>query len=223
MSELNTLPTLLNDDSLKAYWRFEGSSTDETVNNNDGTDTSITYSVANGKFNQGAGFNGSSSRIALGNPASLQITNNITVSAWVKLTNNNEMYVLDKTNVGGTGGYRLAQKSGKVAFLVYDGTTYTELLGNTTLPTGQWIHIAGTYDNANVKVYLNGVSDATPSAKVGGLANTTVNAFIGTRSALDTFLNGSIDDLIIFDRSLTNSEILELYEETNKTGMFLSF
>ena len=71
---------LYNDPSLVSYWRFEGNSIDSKSANN-GLDTAITYSPANGKFGQGASFNGSNSRIIT---ASATLTNSITWSLWIR-------------------------------------------------------------------------------------------------------------------------------------------
>ena len=66
---------------------LNGNSTDYSGNNNHGTDTAITYSTANGKFGQGAGFNGSSSKIVVPNASinGLKITGAQTWCAWVQL------------------------------------------------------------------------------------------------------------------------------------------
>ena len=60
--------------TTKLLAHLNGNSNDSSGNANNGSDTNITYSLANGKLGQGAGFNGSSSLIDYGNPASLQIT-----------------------------------------------------------------------------------------------------------------------------------------------------
>ncbi len=62
--ELFTYPLFL-DANLVAYWRMEGNSNDSKGSNN-GTDSNITYSNANGRFGQGAAFNGTTSSILLG-------------------------------------------------------------------------------------------------------------------------------------------------------------
>ena len=58
-------------DNIVAYYKLDGNSND-SVGTNNGTDTAITYSVANGKINQGAGYNGSTSKITISNTSVLR-------------------------------------------------------------------------------------------------------------------------------------------------------
>src|ERR1051326_1866471 len=74
---------LFNDPALVSYWRFEGNSNDSKGSNN-GSDTSITYSSGNGNFGQGAGFNGSSSKIVITDNSSLHLLSAFTILGWIK-------------------------------------------------------------------------------------------------------------------------------------------
>jgi len=65
-------------------WHLDGNSNDSTANGGNGTDTSISYSSVNGYFNQGAGLNGSTSKISINNNAILTPANAITIGFWMK-------------------------------------------------------------------------------------------------------------------------------------------
>src|SRR5690348_3864445 len=66
---------------LVSYWKLDGNSTD-SIDSNTGTDTAISYSAGNGLIIQGAGFNGSTSKILI--PS--QTVTNCTISFWVNFT-----------------------------------------------------------------------------------------------------------------------------------------
>src|SRR5664280_2692195 len=78
--QVDTGGTLLT--SLLSYFRMEGDSTDYWGSNN-GTDTAITYNSGNGKVNQGAGFNGSTSKITMSG-CPITGSGNFSIFVWVK-------------------------------------------------------------------------------------------------------------------------------------------
>ncbi|PIT86830.1 MAG: hypothetical protein COU33_00995, partial [Candidatus Magasanikbacteria bacterium CG10_big_fil_rev_8_21_14_0_10_43_6] len=94
------------------------------------------------------------------------------------------------------------------------GTTGA-FLGNTTLSIGTWYHVAGVWDGSNASIYLNGVSDATPSSLGGTLGNNSSPLTVGTLRTLTTptkFMDGKIDEVRVYNRALSASEISALYK-----------
>lgn len=67
--------------NLVALWQLNGNSTDTSGAGLNGTDTTITYSQANGKIGQGAGFNGTSSYIGAG---AWPVLKGLSMTAWIK-------------------------------------------------------------------------------------------------------------------------------------------
>lgn len=106
--------------------------------------------------------------------------------------------------------------------------TFATLYGSRTITDGGWHHIAGTYDGTWMNLYVDGVLDnALHSVHVGTSSTTGPGPaffpegplylpgdplFIGERShqAREQF-KGWIDEVEIFDRALTPSEIQEIY------------
>src|ERR1035437_2399766 len=70
--------------NLVSYWKMQANSNDSVATNN-GTDTAITYNTGNGIIGQGAGYNGTTSKISVGTNSSLNLTGNQSVSMWVKM------------------------------------------------------------------------------------------------------------------------------------------
>lgn len=72
------------DAGVQGLWLFNGNSNDESPNSYNGTDTNVTYSIANGKFGQGAGMSQpSGSKITLGGTPNMECTGDFTHHYWV--------------------------------------------------------------------------------------------------------------------------------------------
>ncbi len=88
-------------------------------------------------------------------------------------------------------------------------------------PLGEGVHIAAVYDNvANTKrIYVNGVEDAFVSTTAGKVAATTHNTYIGARAnaandGREGYFTGMLDEVRIFDRALSASEVEFLSKPT---------
>ena len=156
--------------------------------------------------------------VELGNPALLQLTGSMTVSAWVnsaafpgddaaivsKRTSGEVGYQLDTTVDRGprTIGFKLTNSSGGTMFRY----------GATTLQANTWYFVTGVYDAATsaLHVYLNGqLDDGTLLGTVTATQqNSSANVNIGRRPTGNSFnFNGRIDDVRIYARALTQTEI----------------
>ena len=91
------------------------------------------------------------------------------------------------------------------------GATNSEILqGNTDIPVGEWTHLCYVYDGSRFKVYVNGISDS--DWKEGEPYYQKRNLYIGTGISDNNYFKGKIDDVIIFNRALTDEEVFALYE-----------
>ena len=97
--------------------------------------------------------NGSSAYVQVPNSSSLNITGAITVEAWIKLNAITGVYqdiiTRESYGQGGTGGgYELSFTNlGKLRLDLYQGPmSYTTVIGNTTISTGEWHHVAGVFN-----------------------------------------------------------------------------
>ncbi len=156
--------------------------------------------------------------VELGNPALLQLTGSMTVSAWVnsaafprddaaivsKRTSSKIGYQLDTTVDRGprTVGFKLTNSAGGSMFRY----------GATTLQANTWYHVTGVYNAATstLHVYLNGqLDDGTLVGTVtAAQQNSSANVNIGRRPGSNNFnLTGRIDDVRIYNRALTPAEI----------------
>ena len=108
----------------------------------------------------------------------------------------------------------------KFDFLVSgNGANYSSVQSSTTLSTGTWYHIVGTWDNSgSMKIYINGSLDNSITGATTTLVNTNFKTGIGadfdTSSGATRFWNGKIGLAKIYDKSLTAAEILQNYNST---------
>ena len=79
----------------------------------------------------------------------------------------------------------------------------------STLQANTWYHVCGTYDGANLKAYLNGVNQAT--VPVTSVKVPTGTFTFSRVSGGNTPFGGSIDDVRIYNRALSASEVTALY------------
>src|SRR5690606_20345513 len=94
-----------------------------------------------------------------------------------------------------------------------NGLTSTLIASSGTLQTGVWTHVAAAYDGAFMRLYKVGVVVGS-MAKSGGISVTsTVPVRIGANPPNGTNLrlfDGIIDDVRVYSRALSQSEIAEL-------------
>jgi hypothetical protein len=206
--------------SIAGAWLFDENTgkvaKDISENGNDGNLMGNPKWV-NGKFGKALDFNGSTDYVEVANSDSLDITNAITIVAWIykrsdavhggtivgkwKQVGNTWSYVLYGLGDAG-GGFRLMWD---------DKPTQTNLEGPYQLPNNDWVHYAATYDGSSMKVFENGKEIATINAnrKINVSANPV---WIGNDGYQQHF-NGILDEVAIFNVALTVNEIKSIMEE----------
>jgi hypothetical protein len=78
----------------------------------------------------------------------------------------------------------------------------------TSLFTGSWYHTAFTYDGTTVKLYLNGEEVGAQSFNLTPNSNKNIPLRIGaTSGSVDRYFNGKIEDVRLYKRVLTPTEV----------------
>jgi hypothetical protein len=224
MSELNYL-ALRSDANLIGYWRLEGNSTHTTAGP-DGTDTAITYGIANGRYQQGASLNGSTSTISFGNNLGIANGSPISIAFWAKPAGTTDKDIIIKSGTdSSTTNYTAGVFGGKWAFGYHPALSDQVWKSGTTPSTTKFTHVCYTYTfgtGSSLKEYLDGVDTTSGGSwNLGdgnGIAPTGLNAlyFASPSSAklyLGSFYSGLLDDVCIFSRILTAAEVQSLYAD----------
>jgi len=221
-------------DGVVGSWHFdEGSGTtayDTSGNDNDGSLTNMDPDTdwVDGKFGKALSFDGTDDYIDCGNPSSLDLSGKSkTVECWVNLdTYNSASYYhrLVSQAVDANNGYQLISGdewdlAGKTfAFVVEkEGSRYAARI-KTKKELNTWYHVVGTFDNDTntPHIYVNGVLDDESyesEAATGGVAGFN----IGRRVSGNSYLDGLIDEVRIYNSALTAEEISDLYNNYGYT------
>jgi fibronectin type 3 domain-containing protein len=192
---------------VAAYAFDEGTGTavtDASGNGNNGVATSTTWTTS-GKFGNALVFNGASALVSIADSASLRLTTGMTLEAWVFPTTVNSAWrdIIYK----GDDNYYLEGTSDNSSRPAGGGTfKATPVYGTAALTANAWSHVAITYDKVNVILYVNGTQVATGAA-TANIATSANPLQIGGDGIYGQYFNGRIDEVRIYNRALTATEI----------------
>jgi len=127
----------------------------------------------------------------------------MTLEAWVKPTRLTGIWrdVIYK----GKDNYYLEAESTS-ARPATKGTLSGPLYGTAALTTNSWTHIAGTYDGATLRLYVNGVQ-VNSQAQTGPIAVSTSPLQIGGDTFYGQYFQGTLDEIRVYNRALSTAEI----------------
>jgi hypothetical protein len=207
--QLDVVPSFW--DGLVSYYKLDGNSNDAHGSNN-GSDTSMSYS--SGKIGNAGSFNGSSS-INCGNDSSLNISDSITIAAWVKTSSpsQGDRRIVDKGKNGTSNGFLFDLHTG--ARFVIDPVNIST---GENLPSNTWTLVTVMYDkpSGTAKIYYNATEKAKITGLSGSLTTSTNSMMIGNSpDASNKGFTGYIDEVGIWSRALTDDEIEQLYNNGN--------
>ena len=197
-----------------ALYQLNGNATDVS-GNYDGTATNVTYGT--GVFGQAGVFNGTSSYINLGGSI-ISANSSFSISHWVKFDNVSTTSGDRSIHIGNSG-----DPSG-ISIFVFNSILYLRIVDSTNTlhditysPSNNvWYNLVITYDNStkqfkgyvdNVLIGTKTISAFTPLGNYGAIGSR-----IGSGGA-NQFLQGSIDQVRIFNRALRPYEVEALYTE----------
>lgn len=179
-----------------------------------GNDATVTYDIAAWSAtlptNPGVSlnFDGTNDYVELPNESNFNFTSSITVEAWVRVTTFNKDWQAIVTK--GDRSWRIARYSNtnQVNFAL---TPVGNVTSTVSINDGNWHHVAGTYDGATMKIYVDGVLENQLSV-TATIANSSYNVAIGENlQATGRSFHGSIDEVRIWGVSRTESEISNSY------------
>lgn len=210
------------DNSLVGWWRgeeitAEGTTTDESIFHNDGL-LIMGATTTTGKFGQTFSFDGLDDYIEITSSSSLQITNNVTISAWVKPSAIGEGW---KTIIANQWNWPLSGflvsmdgGTGKIHVAVGDGDSFDSVNGTANIIDGNWHLVTVNFSSGVIKIYIDGELDKKYNTDgINSIAYSVNNLRIGKNSDGDfEYWSGLIDDILIFNRSLSIQEVRALYD-----------
>ncbi len=228
-------------DGLVAYYPFNGNANDESGNGNNGTVHGATLTTdRSGHVNSAYSFYGSYIYIGKPVPLSVAAKNEITLAAWINppvypSSNDLGMIIGSQCDPCGTAGaaihldgrYMHGGIPGGICFqigLENYGWTTTSSEGTTgvAVPLNQWSHVVATWKSGDTKkVYINGqLVTNWPTVWNGNIKYTSDTGMeIGRQPDAGRYFNGAIDDLRIYNRALSDSEVQQLYSGASPSAI----
>ncbi len=183
---------------------------DMSGNGNNGTLTNTPYHFIGVDGTNGyMSFDGVDEFIDCGNSSSLTITDNITVSIWVRRTSyNSNISTLIRRNSYDSYAFQLGPSSPTIWWKINTGPSTWAQTATTSLNLNEWANIVGTYDKSTMRLYKNGVQMQTLSETASINYPVSDNLIIGRDDPVSgRYFIGNIAQVQIYNRALTASEI----------------
>ncbi len=192
-SEEKTYPA----DGLISYFNFDDNLADQLGNTPNGTNNGGAL-FTDGKAGKAIAFNGSNQYLEFARK-NYRSGNNISVSLWLKRSGSTGLYFIMCDDFGVWSN----ENSAGLAISLPETSS-----ARGTITNGVWTHLVGTYDGTNIKAYINGVLVETTNHP-GNITAWVGNLKLGR---FDTeYWSGSVDDLFIYSKVLSQSEVDQLY------------
>jgi hypothetical protein len=208
------VPNYVPTNGLVGWWPFNGNANDESGNNNNGTVNGATLTSDRfGNLNSAFDFDGINDFISINNTFDLSTRSfNFWFNPSVINASTGTLLVSDNpTLVNGVTQARVIKLNNLDSVQVATGTTVGFYIGaGTTI--NNWQMLTYTRNINDVKIYLNGILINSGQSGFYTSGNGNIQTILGCdRNLTFDWYNGKIDDLGVWNRTLTNQEITDLY------------
>ena len=207
----------LVDESTVGLWQFENNANDESYYDNDGiiADHKPTY-ISSGKVGGAYSFDGINDYIDMGSPedGSLNCAGEFTIGFWIKADKINSMIATGNHIISKRwydDGYSIDMNSWdyKISFDIKRGAGFYKAVGSANILDNSWHHVVFVKDSTLWKSYSDGENEII--GKGESIWTSDTRFVIGAHSSLDSYFKGLLDEVQIYNRTLTSSEINEWY------------
>ncbi len=204
------------DPALVGWWKFDegtgATAADSSGKDNNGRLFGPVQWTDAGKLGGALKFTGPYNYVQVQSSQSLNMTRALTIAAWINPSWTGNNRILQKSSGGGDNQYRLLKEWGDNMVFHVPGISPDRLEFPGCPPLGEWTHLAAVYDGSRMIVYYNGAVRGQQNS-TGQMGTSDGTLCIGTKHetapAGDEY-NGMLDDVRIYDRALSASEIIGL-------------
>jgi hypothetical protein len=209
--------------NLLAYYKMDESSGNAADSSGGGFNltNNNTATFATGKINNALSLVLASGQSQSSTAVGLAVTGNFTIQAWYKPTaaglSAADCYIVFRWDGASNRNYQLIYEPGTHnTFIGFGGNNY----GNTsvTMTAGTWYHIVATYDGSNVHIYINNTDGGAVAATINPASAGTQTFFVGNITVAGSTTNGCdglIDEVAVWTRALSSTEVSQLYNSGN--------
>ncbi|MBI5741952.1 MAG: Ig-like domain-containing protein [Nitrospirae bacterium] len=204
------------DISLVAYYPFNGNANDESGRNNNGSVTGATLTVDGNSLPDSAySFDGSGDFVNVQESTVWDLgLNNFTLNLWVKLNQVKDSMFIYQQSGSSSGGFEFDFQQHPVygPNLVFAWNPYEGVVRPWTPEPNRWYALAVTRENGVYRLYVDGVQLGSEQYDPNPVADVNGSIRIGTYSSSEFDVDGSIDEVALFSRSLSAAEIQDIYQ-----------
>ena len=199
---------------LISWWKGNGDANDSYGSNNGTLMNGATF--APGKVGQAFSFDGTNQYVVTPDSPSLDLSSQFTLQAWINpLSVPHDAAIISKVGgAGGNNGYQFGISPSLVPGCQFNASgepwSANAVNGGTT-PLNVWSHIACTYDNDNLRVYVNGVLVGSSTIGPKNVVNSSSTLRISGDDNDHVYFTGRIDEPQIYNRALSAAEIAAIY------------
>jgi hypothetical protein len=169
-------------------------------------------------------FDGDGAWVRVPDHDSLRLTDELTLSAWVKESVSHTYAKIISRRLG-SYFYFLGVDNGRPYGGIGDGTVF-EVTGKSLLMSLEhWNHLAFAYNDAQDRMYMHFAGTERPSTVTQNLPPTNgIDVSIGADSqGSSNFFIGTIDDVAVYDAALSSAAIRQLYESHTHPDLVVSY
>lgn len=215
----STTPSQSPTSGLIAYWPMNetsGTNVDETINNNDAT--AVGADIVNARYSKGREFiKDNSDYLQVSHSSTFNWgSNNYSISMFIRATNKDDVQQIIS---------KAGDSSHRIYMQIYPFSDRTELQCGWDQYTGMWEPLDQMFDNrwhhivclrdgaTTGKIYYDGELVHTGTGLPNNSVDNTSDLYIGRHTSLGRYLDGTIDDLRIYNRALGSTEIADMAAE----------
>lgn len=164
---------------------------------------------ASGRFGAALSLNGTSHMVTVPDSASLDLTNGMTLEAWVypTATTDWQTVLIKETNNGLAYALYARVDSAKPGGYINTGGGDVFTSGNPAVPLNAWTHVALTFNGSVLRLYVNGTLRSSTNI-TGSMILSGSPLRIGGNVVWGEFFKGQIDEIRVYNRALTATEIV---------------
>lgn len=187
-----------------------GSVIDTSGNSNNGTYSGSLYSQP-GRLNTSIGFDGVNDEVDMGNISSTLFSSDFTVSTWIFHDSNNSDFIWSKGATAGANADLFVRAGSGYEFRI-NGTYGADADTGTGDLVNTWQNVVVTRSGTTLKIYIDGAEQASVTNSEDG--SSTDSFIIGDAAHTPNVIpwEGDIDELAVYSRALTATEILDGYK-----------
>jgi hypothetical protein len=190
---------------------------DDSGKDNHGITNNVDW--INGKFGSATGYDGLTSYIRVDDSPSLRISGEeLTITAWIWIEDESIWRPIIRKGSNGQLNFLLLVTPGNKLGFRMDNVVDHHLESKSSIPINRWTHVAATYNGSTLTLYIDGEPDISKKASGNLIDTSNQDLTIGREIDQNVWFSGLIDEILVWNRSLTGAEIKKVYNPKLPSG-----